>query len=193
MGTIKGIVSVLFFLLIGVGVIPLSLGISSAQTGKKAVLKIPKEEGKKLPGPPQKPAPDETEAEKIETEVQKKKEEAPYSYDPTDKVDPFKSFITVREELEEKEAREKPRTYLETLDISQLTISAIMLTSDGNWALIRDSKGDGHVIRTGTPIGKKGGRVTEILEDKVVVREYHKDIRGREIVRDHVLRLPSLE
>jgi type IV pilus assembly protein PilP len=192
MGTIKGIVSVLFFLLIGVGVIPLSLGISSAQTGKKAVLKIPKEETK-LPEPSQKPAPDETEAEKIETEVQKKKEEAPYSYDPTDKVDPFKSFITVREELEEKEAREKPRTYLETLDISQLTISAIVLTSGEHWALVRDSKGDGHVVKIGTPIGRKGGRVTEILEDKVVVREYHKDIRGREIVRDHVLRLPSLE
>ena len=191
MGTKKGIVTILF-LLIGIGVIPLSLGISSAQTEKKAIVKIPKQE-RKIPEPPQKPTEDETKAAKIETKVQKEKEEAPYFYDPTDKVDPFKSFITVREELEEKEAREKPRTYLETLDISQLTISAIILTSDGNWALVRDSKGDGHVIRTGTLIGRRGGRVTEILNDKIVVREYHKDIRGREIVRDHIMKLPSLE
>jgi len=190
-GTIKGIVAILF-LLIGIGVIPLFLGMSSAQTGKKAVLKIPKEE-RKLPEPSQKPTEGVTKDAKIEPKVQKEQEEAPYFYDPTNKVDPFKSFITVREELQEKEAREKPRTYLETLDISQLTISAIMLTSDGNWALVRDSKGDGHVIKAGTPIGKNGGRVSEILEDRVLVREYYKDIRGRETVRDRIIRLPSLE
>ena len=155
-------------------------------------MKIPKEE-EKLPKPSQKPIEDKTKAAKIEPKVQKEKEEAPYFYDPTNKVDPFKSFITVREELEEKKAREKPRTYLETLDISQLTISAIMVTSGGNWALVRDSKGDGHVIRVGTPIGKKGGHVTEILEKKVVVREHYKDIRGRKTVRDRIIRLPSLE
>jgi len=180
------------FLLIGIGAIPLFLGISFAQTEKKTILKIPKEEGK----PPKaslKAIEDETKAAKIEPKVQKDKEEASYFYDPTNKVDPFKSFITVRDELEEKEAREKPRTYLETLDISQLTISAVILTSGGNWALVRDSKGDGHVIRVGTPIGKRGGRVAEILEKKVIVKEHFKDIRGRKIVRDRVIRLPSLE
>ena len=191
MGTIKRIGTILF-LFIGIGVIPLFLGISSAQTGKKAILKIPKEE-EKLPKPTQKPIEDETKAAKIEPKVQKDKEETLYFYDPTNKVDPFKSFIAAREELEEKAAREKPRTYLETLDISQLTISAIILTSGGNWALVRDSKGDGHVIRVGTPIGKKGGQVTEILEKKVVVREHYKDIRGRKIVTDRIMRLPSLE
>ena len=191
MGTIKRIGTILF-LFIGIGVIPLFLGISSAQTGKKAILKIPKEE-EKLPKPTQKPIEDETKAAKIEPKVQKDKEETLYFYDPTNKVDPFKSFIAAREELEEKEAREKPRSYLETLDISQLTISAILVTSGGNWALVRDSKGDGHVIRVGTPIGKKGGKVTEILEKKVVVREHYKDIRGRKIVTDRIMRLPSLE
>jgi len=190
-GTIKRIGTILF-LFIGIGVIPLFLGISSAQTGKKAILKIPKEE-EKLPKPTQKPIEDETKAAKIEPKVQKDKEETLYFYDPTNKVDPFKSFIAAREELEEKEAREKPRSYLETLDISQLTISAILVTSGGNWALVRDSKGDGHVIRVGTPIGKKGGKVTEILEKKVVVREHYKDIRGRKIVTDRIMRLPSLE
>lgn len=192
MGTIKRIGTITLFLLIGIGVIPLFFGISSAQTGKKAILKIPKEE-EKLPKPSQKPIEDKTKAAKIEPKVQKEKEEAPYFYDPTNKVDPFKSFITVREELEEREARAKPRTYLETLDISQLTISAIMVTSGGNWALVRDSKGDGHVIKVGTPMGKRGGQVTEILEKKVVVREHYKDIRGRKTVRDRIIRLPSLE
>ena len=95
--------------------------------------------------------------------------------------------------MQEKEARKKPRTYLETLDLSQLTISAIMLTKTVDWALVRDSKGDGHVIKVGTPIGKRGGRVTKILSDTVVVREYFKDIRGREQTRDRLLKLPLLE
>jgi Tfp pilus assembly protein PilP len=190
-GTIKTIGTILF-LFIGIAAMPLFLGISSAQTGKKAVVKIPKEE-EKLPKPSQKAVKDETKAAEIETRVQKDKQESAYSYDPTNKVDPFKSFITVREELEEKAAREKPRTYLETLDISQLTISAIILMSSGNWALVRDSKGDGHVIRVGSRIGKNGGQVTEILQKKVVVREQYKDIRGRKIVRDRIMRLPSLE
>jgi len=103
------------FLFIGIGVIPLFLGISSAQTGKKAILKIPKEE-EKLPKPTQKPIEDETKAAKIEPKVQKDKEEASYFYDPMNKVDPFKSFIAAREELEEKEAREKPRSYLWIFD-----------------------------------------------------------------------------
>jgi hypothetical protein len=35
--------------------------------------------------------------------------------------------------------------------------------------------------------------VTEIREDKVVVRESYKDIRGREIVRDRLMKLPVMD
>ena len=191
MGT-RNTLNIILSFVVGCGAIALLFGTSAGQTGKTEVFKIPSEdkatvkpieEAKKPEAPPQ----------KIEPKTEKDTEEAPYTYNPTNKVDPFKSFITVREELQEKEAKEKPRTYLETLDLSQLTISAIVLTKTEHWALVRDSKGDGHVIKVGTPIGRRGGRVTEILEDTVVVREYFKDIRGREQTRDTVLRLPLLE
>ncbi|HDH88339.1 MAG TPA: hypothetical protein ENF36_09965, partial [Desulfobacteraceae bacterium] len=117
---------------------------------------------------------------------------AAYFYDPTNKTDPFKSFIVVRRELEEKE-QEKPKTYLETLDISQLTLSAIVLGSKGNWALVRDSKGDGHVIKVGTLIGRKNGRVKRILEKEVIVTESYKDIRGREQIKDISIKLPEVD
>ena len=42
---------------------------------------------------------------------------AEYIYDPTGKTDPFKSFIDLMEEVEKKK-RQKPKTYLETLDLS---------------------------------------------------------------------------
>lgn len=183
---------IILTILIGIGSIVLVLGMAQAQTDKKAVFKIPKEE-KKAAEPAPKPVKEEPKAIETKVEPKKEKEETVYSYDPTNKPDPFKSFITVKEELEEKKVREKPKTYLETLDISQLVISAIVLTDSGNWALVRDSKGDGHVIKVGTPIGRGGGRVTEIREDKVVVRESYKDFRGREIVRDRLMKLPVID
>ena len=86
-------------------------------------------------------------------------------------------------ELEEAE-KKKPKTYLETLDISQLSLSAIVLTDKENWALVRDSKGDGHVIKVGTSIGIKGGQVITILKKEVIVREYDVDFRGHEKIQD---------
>jgi Tfp pilus assembly protein PilP len=181
--------SIIFFVLFGIAAIPIFLGINSAQAKDKVVLKI-SEDKKKITEPSKKP--EENKADTIETEPKKGEETVAYSYDPTNKVDPFKSFIVVRRELEEEE-REKPRTYLETLDVSQLTVSAIVLTSKESWALVRDSKGDGHPIKVGSPIGKRGGRVIKILDKEVVVRESYKDFRGREIVNDISMKLPEVD
>ncbi len=177
-------------LVFGIAAIPFFLGITTAQVKEKVTVKIPKER-KKLYKPLIKPTEKKTKADRIEAKEEKGKEPAAYSYDPANKVDPFKSFIVVRRELEEKERR--PKTYLETLEISQLTLSAIVLTDKGNWALVRDSKGDGHTIKVGTPIGRRGGRVIKILDKEVVVRESYKDIRGRKTIRDISMRLPSLD
>jgi type IV pilus assembly protein PilP len=191
-GTEKKRIHIMLVAAITMGAVALFFGLTTAQTGKQTVFKIPKEE-KKTAEPAPKPPEEKPKAAETKPEPDKEKEETSFSYDPRNKPDPFKSFITVREELEEKEEREKPKTYLETLDISQLVISAIVLTDSENWALVRDSKGDGHVIKVGTPIGRGGGRVTEIHEDKVVVKESYKDFRGREIVRERLMKLPELD
>ena len=178
--------SIVMLLICGIVAIPVLLGISTAQAKEKVSVKISKD--KKEAAEPSKESVEEITAT-IDTED---KAEAAYFYDPTNKIDPFKSFIVVRRELEEKE-QGKPKTYLETLDISQLTISAIVLGSKGNWALVRDSKGDGHVIKVGTLIGRKNGRVKRILEKEVVVTESYKDIRGREKIKDISIKLPSTD
>ena len=172
-------------------VILIFLGVTTAQAEEKTVFKIQKDK-KKVTEPSKKPVEEKVKTDSIEEEIKAKKdrEKAAYSYNPTNKIDPFKSFIIVKKELEKKE---RAKTYLETLDISQLTISAIVLGSKGNWALVRDSKGDGHVIKIGTLIGKKSGQVIKILEKEVVVRESYKDIRGREIIRDVSMKLPSID
>jgi type IV pilus assembly protein PilP len=181
--------SIILSFLFGSAAIPIFLGIPTAQAAEKIIFKIEKDK-KEVTEPSKKPSKEVSEAEGIEIGAKKEKKKETYSYDPTNKVDPFKSFIVVKKELEEKE---KPKTYLETLDLSQLTISAIVLNSTTQWALVRDSKGDGHVIKVGTLLGRRGGRVTRILEKEVVVTEYYQDIRGREIVRDTSMKLPEVD
>jgi len=177
-------------LLIGIAAIPFLLGMPPVQAKEKVTIKIP-EEKTKITKPSKKPTEEKTRVDRVETREEKGKEPAAYSYDPTNKVDPFKSFIVVKKELEEKEGR--PKTYLETLEISQLTLSAIVLTNTGNWALVRDSKGDGHTIKVGTLIGRKSGKVIKILDREVVVRESYRDYRGDEKIRDISMRLPEVD
>jgi len=178
------------FLLFFLAVIPIFSGVITARAAEKTVLKIQKDK-KEITEPSKQPSDEEkVDLTTIEGSEKKDMEKGEgYTYDPTNKVDPFKSFIVAKKELEENKKGE-PKTYLETLDISQLTLSAIVLSDKENWALVRDSRGEGHVIKAGTSIGNRGGRVTKILEKEVVVREYYSDIRGREVVRDISIKLP---
>jgi Tfp pilus assembly protein PilP len=113
-------------------------------------------------------------------------------YNPEGKTDPFKSFIAEQEAVEEKKKR-KPRTYLETLDLSQLDLVATVIEGRGNWAMVRDAKGLGHVIKVGTPIGTNEGVVVAIEEGEVVIKEKHTDIRGQEQIKEVKKKLPSPE
>lgn len=180
-------ISLLLFLVVG---LTIPSGLTVAQTARKAVVKIKKEK----PAPTQKkPSEEISVKETAEGEAPEEKAREEYFYDPTNKVDPFKSFIIVRKELEEEREREEPRTYLETLDLSQLIVTAIAISKDNSWALVQDSKGEGHVIKMGTAVGRKRGRVIKILENEVVVREYDKDFRGNEVVTDISLKLPEAD
>ncbi len=115
-----------------------------------------------------------------------------YSYNPEGKTDPFKTFLAEQESVEEKKQR-KPRTYLETLDLSQLELIAIVVGPKGNWAMVRDSKGVGHVIQKGTLIGTNSGIVYAVTEKEVLVREEFKDFRGNIQHKDIAKKLPSLD
>lgn len=114
------------------------------------------------------------------------------AYDPTGKTDPFKSFLAEQEVPEKKEESRRPKTYLETLDLSQLELIAVVVGPKGNWAMVRDSKGVGHVIQKGTPMGTNGGVVLGITDKEVIIREEQKDFRGKVQYKDIAKKLPGL-
>jgi len=118
--------------------------------------------------------------------------------------DPFLSYFIRREQLATEEAEEakrkkreaearleqkkkeaiqrledlkKPRTELQTLGLSQLTLTAIIQSKSGDYAMVRDPKGLGYILKKGTRIGTNGGVVSRISinEKKLVIKEPYID------------------
>ncbi len=63
----------------------------------------------------------------------------------------------------------QPRTILQKLQLHQLLLTAIVESPEGEWAMVRDEKGMGYVLKKGTAIGTKGGRVAKISIAKKTV------------------------
>ncbi len=112
-----------------------------------------------------------------------------FVYDPTKRIDPFQSFIAAREEKEGEEKR--PKTYLETLELSQLDLVLIAISPERKWAMVKDSKDVGHVIEEGTLIGTNGGIVYKINKGEVIIREEYRDFRGQTQYREIIKKSPS--
>ena len=74
---------------------------------------------------------------------------------------------------EELRRMREPRTELQKLNLSQLTLTAIIQDRGKSWAMVRDESGMGYILKKGTAIGTMGGRVAKIsgVQKKVVVNE----------------------
>lgn len=117
-------------------------------------------------------------------------------YDPIGKIDPFEPLVKERRFVSlEKKRKKKSRAHitpLERIDLSQLTLSAIVLAPSGNRAIVTESDGKGYVITAGTYIGSNSGRVTEVLIDRVIVEEEVENILGRISIRKRELKLQKV-
>ncbi len=137
----------------------------------------------------------------------------PPPYDPKDKPDPFLSYLVKAQKalsrleaekqrkLEEEQERarkrklaaaeklkalRRARTDLQKLDLSQLTLTAIIKAKDRAWAMVRDKAGRGYILKKGTLIGKNGGVVDQ------VVWQAEKSLFGKRYVRKVIIKEPYL-
>jgi type IV pilus assembly protein PilP len=120
-----------------------------------------------------------------------KKEEADYTYNPVGKPDPFKPFIQITAAKEY--LKTVPLTPLQKYEISQLKLVAIIVTPEGNVALVEDSAGKGYFLKKGTGIGKNDGKVKKILKDKVIIEEVYEDMSGQKKINESSLLLHRVE
>jgi type IV pilus assembly protein PilP len=108
---------------------------------------------------------------------------AEYHYDPTDKVDPFRSYVR-RQVTFDPEAGSSP---LERFDLTQPVMG--YLGRGEPRALVRDPTGKGYIVKAGTPIGKNKGRILRIEDNKVVVKETYLDHLDRATTKEVDLEL----
>ncbi len=125
------------------------------------------------------PATEEEEgvAEENEEEGQGEEEESPgFTYDPSNRREPFKSLVA--EELPPLEdiivmpsPGEVPETPLQKFEISELKIKGILLGGLGEFARVEAPDGKSYTIELDTLVGLHGGKVISITDNAVIVKE----------------------
>ncbi len=113
---------------------------------------------------------------------------AEYSYNPIGKRDPFRSFTSIEVVRPDSIVASE----LQSWELDQLMLVAILWGTEQPVAMVEDPKGKGHVIRHGDLIGKKWGKVTQIKSDEVIVTEEFRDpIENRPITNEYSMKLPD--
>jgi len=110
-----------------------------------------------------------------------------YHYNPIGKRDPFRSPI---EKTNSRDLSVVPP--LQKYDLDQYQLRGIIWSAQGGepMAMVEDPTGQGHVIYTGTIIGKSWGTVTQIKDDEVIVTEEIQDtFEDRLITNEFALKL----
>jgi len=102
-----------------------------------------------------------------------------YTYDPSGKRDPFRSFIFTAA-TQERDSRGP----LERFDLAQLTLVAIVWGTDRPRAVVADPSGRGYIVREGTYMGKNEGRIIDIADNALVVKETYVDYFGEQTTKD---------
>ena len=109
-----------------------------------------------------------------------------YSYDPTGKRDPFRSFIWDRPDKMAVVAEAGP---LGQFDLSQLEVVGVVWRTGNARALVTDPSGESYIVGQGAAIGKNRGRVVSIDDNMVIVKEVYVDYLGQETTKDVEMRM----
>ena len=149
----------------------LGLGVSGCEflgLGGSSNTKAPPKKSKPAGGGGAKDGPAGPSAKEEEDEVEYERPEYPNQT----RRNPFlpdMEVIQPQEELAEGQLR--PLEPLEKYAIGQLTLAAIISETAVPKAMFLDPKGFGHVVKEGDRVGQNGGKITDIRDNEVEVRE----------------------
>ena len=106
--------------------------------------------------------------------------------------DPFKSFMEEKPEQGKEtkgidaaqqkyvdEIQTHNREELETYELDAMRMVGVLERSDDLWAIVKDQGGTVHRVQVGNYLGRNFGKITNIQEDRIDVREIIKDSQGR--------------
>lgn len=109
-----------------------------------------------------------------------------------DMRDPFQSFYQQRRsdvtevnkddgltrEME-REIKNRNREELEQFELDSLRMVGIMANDENHWGIINDPDGTVHRVKVGNYMGRNIGKIVNIFEDRIELREIVKDSQGR--------------
>ena len=105
--------------------------------------------------------------------------------------DPFQPFYVQREEDVadikdsgltkelEQEIKNRNREELEQFELDSLRMVGTIQDPDDNWGIIRGPDGVVHRVKVGNYIGRNIGKIVNIFEDKIELREIVQNSQGR--------------
>ncbi len=117
------------------------------------------------------------------------------SYDAKGRFDPFEPLFKDEPSVPEvtlskgKGKKRIPQTPLERVALSQLRLSAVIRSANGNIAMVEDATKKGYPIKKGTYIGLNSGQVVQIERDRVVIEEEVENVLGEWITQTTELKL----
>ncbi|MCK5310656.1 MAG: pilus assembly protein PilP [Desulfobacteraceae bacterium] len=123
--------------------------------------------------------------EKLKDDLEKDKSKTLF-YVSEGKIDPFLSPMKKNDEKEKNKIENRKYTPLEKLDLSQLKLVAIINMQRGkkDVAMVQESSGKGYMVKVGTYIGTNNGRIVEIKNDEIIIKERIKNFKG--VFEDHL-------
>lgn len=114
----------------------------------------------------------------IIAELKKPKDE---HYNAQGKIDPFKPLFQEKSDVRTP-ALERPErilTPLEKIELSQIRLVAVLATKNRKFAMVEEASGKGYEVQIGTYMGKNQGRIVEIRDSSILVKEIYRDFKGR--------------
>ncbi len=119
---------------------------------------------------------------------------ADYTYKPGNRPDPFRPFF---EEAKAaaiiSECEGIPPGPLTEQEVSQFSLVAVIAHGPETVAMVQDPTGKGYVIRVGSFVGKKCGKVSAIGPDGAIIEEPYKDLMGQTQIRQVTLGFKASE
>ena len=139
------------------------------------------------------PAPAATKTVQKAAAPQQAQEAGPlFSYSPVGKRDPFYSYIADLESAQEAVAQRKHEP-TEAFELDQYRLTGIVTGTAQPRAMVEDPEGKGHVIKIGSRLGKRGGVVTRISPDGLLVTEEFRTPTGDKVRVPITIKLPQPE
>ena len=112
-----------------------------------------------------------------------------FVYNPSGRRDPFLGLLAVKKPVGAQQAQ--PQTPLQEYELGQFRLTGVIRNSSGPAAMVMAPGGKSYVVKKGVKIGKNGGTIIAIEQDRIVVEERYYDFAG-ELRRDRQeIRFPN--